>query len=317
MKILYFLIAVFLVTFVSAQETTIMGVVSDTQNIPLPGVNIVVKGTNNGVVTDFDGNYSIAEVKQNDVLVFSFLGFGSQEVIVSGQNTIDIQLTEESEALEQIVVIGYGGQKQKDVTGSVSVVSSKTLEKLKPVEVGQALQGRASGVAVTASSGSPGADLNITIRGIGSNGDNGPLIIVDGYRGDLSSINPNDVESISILKDAQAAIYGIDGANGVVLVTTKRGKRNSKPTFSYNTYTGFQETTRKLPLLDATEYGVLLNEGYAAAGRPIPYPNLSELGIGTDWQDLLFDTSPILSHNLNFLINVIDTLNSSLSCNSI
>src|SRR5699024_5511387 len=130
-----------------------------------------------------------------------------------------------------------------------------------------------------------GAALDIRIRGIATNGENKPSAIIDGYVGDLSLLNPNDIETITVLKDAQAAIYGTIGANGVILITTKMGKRNSKPKIAYNTYTGFQETSRKLPTLNATEYALLLNESYANGGKPLPYPNVSGLGKGTNWQD--------------------------------
>lgn len=300
MKIVYFLMSVFLTTMVYSQGIQIKGVVSDAKKAPLPGVNVLVKNTMNGTVTSFDGDYKLSGISKDDIIIFSYVGFATQEIVVGDQTTINVILEEDSEALEQIVVIGYGTQRKKDVTGSVSLISNETIEDLRPIEVAQALQGTVSGVRISSSSGSPGAQLNITIRGIASNQDNGPLVIIDGYRGDLTTINPNDVESVTILKDSQAAIYGIDGANGVVLVTTKKGRKNQKPTFSYNTFTGFQETTKKLPLLNATEYGALLNESYAAVGQELPYPNLSELGVGTDWQDLIFDISPIFSHNLSF-----------------
>ncbi|WP_025742264.1 SusC/RagA family TonB-linked outer membrane protein [Aquimarina pacifica] len=300
MKIVYFLISVFLTTIVNAQDIQIRGVVSDAKNLPLPGVNVLVKNSTNGAVTSFDGDYSLSGVSKNDIIVFSYIGFATQEIVVGDQTTINVVLEEDGESLEQIVVIGYGTARKKDVTGAVSLISNETIEDLRPVEVSQALQGTVSGVRISSSSGSPGAKLNIAIRGVGSNQSNDPLVIIDGYRGDLTTINPNDVESVTILKDSQAAIYGIDGANGVVLVTTKRGRKNQKPTFSYDTFTGFQETTRKLPLLNATEYGALLNESYAAAGEDLPFPDLSGLGEGTDWQDLIFDTSPIFSHNLSF-----------------
>lgn len=283
-----------------AQTFSVSGTVDEEgTGLPLPGVNIIVKNTSNGVVTDFDGNYSIDNVSVGDVLVYSYLGFLPQEITVGeNQNTIDVSLKTDTSALDEVVVIGYGTQQRKDVTGAVSVVSNETIEELNPIKVEQALQGTAAGVNVTASSGAPGAGININIRGIASNSVNGPLILIDGYKGDLSTLNPNDIESISILKDAQAAIYGIAGANGVVLVTTKSGKKNTAPTVQYDTYVGMQETTRKLPLLNATEYGLLLNESYANNGQDLPFPNVNELGRGTDFQEKVFDTAPIMSHNL-------------------
>jgi TonB-linked SusC/RagA family outer membrane protein len=200
-----------------------------------------------------------------------------------------------------VVVIGYGSQKKREVTGAVSVVDSKTLEILKPIKIEQALQGTVAGVNVTTTSGAPGAALDIRIRGIATNGDNRPLTIIDGYQGELGLLNPNDVETITVLKDAQAAIYGSIGANGVILITTKTGKKNAKGKIAYNTYTGFQETTRKLPVLNATQYALLLNESYANGGKALPFPDVSGLGKGTDWQDEVFSKSvPVYSHDLSF-----------------
>ncbi|MGY5846016.1 SusC/RagA family TonB-linked outer membrane protein [Salegentibacter sp. HM20] len=283
-----------------AQTFSVSGTVDEAATgLPLPGVNIIVKNTSKGVVTDFDGNYTIDNVAAGEVLVFSYLGFLPQEVQVTpGQSVINISLQEDSEALGEVVVIGYGTQQRRDITGAVSVVDNKTIEELNPIKIEQALQGTAPGVNVTPSSGAPGAGINVNIRGIASNSVNGPLILIDGYQGDLNTLNPNDIESISILKDAQAAIYGIAGANGVVLVTTKSGKKNTAATIQYDTYVGLQETSRKLPLLNATEYALLLNESYANNGQQLPYPDVSELGRGTDFQNEVFDTSPIISHNL-------------------
>ncbi|MDX1719262.1 MAG: SusC/RagA family TonB-linked outer membrane protein, partial [Salegentibacter mishustinae] len=283
-----------------AQNFSVSGTVDEADTgLPLPGVNIILKNTTNGVVTDFDGNYTINNIAAGDVLVFSYVGFLPQEITVGeNQTEINVSLKTDSAALDEVVVIGYGTQQKKDITGAVSVVSNETIEQLNPIKVEQALQGTAAGVNVTPSSGAPGAGININIRGIASNSENGPLVLIDGYQGDLNTINPNDIESISILKDAQAAIYGIAGANGVVLVTTKSGKKNTAPTIQYDAYVGVQETSRELPLLNATEYGLLLNESYANNGQALPFPNVSELGRGTNFQEEVFDTSPIMSHNL-------------------
>lgn len=286
-------------TLTFAQNINVSGTVTDSNsNQPLPGVNILVKNTSKGATTDFDGNFSINDVSVNSVLVFSYLGYVTQEYVVKNNSPVSITMIEDAAALDEVVVIGYGTQKKKDVTGAVSLVSSATLEDLKPVDAALALQGTSSGVSVNAASGSPGAGFNIIIRGISSNGNNAPLFIVDGYEGSFNSINPDDIESISILKDAQAAIYGIKGANGVVLITTKTGKKNTAAKFSYDVYTGIQETTRRLPYLNATEYALLLNESYAANGQVLPFPNVSGLGVGTDWQDEVFDSAPIINHSV-------------------
>ncbi len=281
-----------------AQTFTVEGNVTDENNMPLLGVNVLVKGESRGTTTDFDGNFSISGLSEENVLVLSYVGFETREVPITGESFLNIVLTSDAAALEEVVVIGYGTQQRKDITGAVSVVSNETIEEMKPVRLEQALQGTAAGVNVTPSSGAPGAGININIRGVASNSVNGPLVLIDGYQGDLGTLNPNDVESISILKDAQAAIYGIAGANGVVLITTKSGKKNMAPTIQYDTYIGMQETSRQIPLLNGREYALLLNESYANNGQALPFPDLSEIGEGTDFQDEIFETSPIINHNV-------------------
>ncbi|MCO6148875.1 TonB-dependent receptor [Flavobacterium sp. NRK1] len=302
MKSKLFLIAFLLIsTFGFAQNIEVSGKVNEVATgLPMPGVNVTVKNSTVGTVTDMDGNYTILAPK-GATLVFTFIGFKPLELSVTGPN-VNASLQEDAKTLDEVVVIGYGSQKKKEVTGAVSTVDSKTLEQLKPVKVEQALQGTVSGVNVTTQSGAPGANLTIRIRGIGTNGNPDPTVIVDGNvlnnTADLGLMNPNDIESITVLKDAQAAIYGTIGANGVILVTTKKGRKNSKTTFSYNTYTGFQETSKKMNLLNATEYALMLNESYANGGKNIPFPDVSGLGKGTNWQNEVFDKGvPIISHD--------------------
>lgn len=299
-KILSF--ALFLLTSIAFGQTVdVNGNVKDqVSGEPLIGVNIIVKNTAKGATTDFDGNFTLKEVPINSVLVFSYLGFTDKEVMVKDGSPLQVTLEEDAETLGEIVVIGYGTQKKREVTGAVSTVGAETLEDLKPVKVEQALQGTVSGVNVTSQSGAPGAGLDIRIRGISTNGESGPLVIIDGYQGDLSILNPNDIETITVLKDAQAAIYGTVGANGVVLITTKNGKFGQKTKVSYNTYIGFQEASRKLPLLNSTEYALLLNESYAAGGQDLPFTDLSGLGVGTNWQDEVLNKGvPIYSHDIS------------------
>lgn len=300
-KILFSVLLLIIAIHAHAQEYTISGVVTSQQDgLPLPTVSVVVKNTTLGTVTDFDGNYTINNVQKGETLVFSYLGFETKEIVVSNGNNIDVALKENVESLSEVVVIGYGSLKKREITGAVSTVDSEVLEEIKPIKVEQALQGTVSGVNVTQQGGAPGAGLDIRIRGISTNGASGPLVIIDGYQGSLDILNPNDIETITVLKDAQAAIYGTIGANGVVLITTKQGRKNSAPKISINSYTGFQETTRKLPLLNATEYALLLNESYAAGGQPLPYPNVTGLGIGTDWQDEVFNVAvPLTNHDFN------------------
>ncbi len=278
------------------QDINVKGVVKDAATgETLPGVSVVVKGTSVGTETDFDGMYQLKNVKKGSTLIFSYLGMQTKEV-VANKEVINVTLDESAQQLDEIVVVGYGTQRKKEVTGAVSLISSETLEEIKPVRVEQALQGQVAGVNITSTSGSPGAGLSIRIRGITTNGDNNPLILVDGNRiGDLSTINPSDIASINILKDATAGIYGVQGANGVILITTKTGRKNSGIKHTINTYMGFQQTTREIPVLNATEYALLANEAYAANGESLPFPNVSGYGQGTNWQQNAFETAPISS----------------------
>lgn len=303
MKSNYLLIIfLFFSTFGFAQSYDVGGIVKEKgSGLPIPGANIQVKNSNSGTVTDFDGAFSLKKISSGATLVFSYIGYKNFEYKVNSNNTnLTIILEEDAKSLDEVVVIGYGSQKRREVTGAVSVVDSKTLEILKPIKIEQALQGTVSGVNVTSQSGSPGAALDIRIRGIATNGENGPTTIIDGYVGELGLLNPNDIESIMVLKDAQAAIYGTIGANGVILITTKSGKKNSKAKISYNTYTGFQEASRKLNLLNATEYALLLNESYANGGKSLPYTSVTGLGKGTNWQDEVISNGvPIINHDLS------------------
>jgi TonB-linked SusC/RagA family outer membrane protein len=303
MKSNYLLILfLFLSTFCFAQSYEIEGVVKEAgSGFPIPGVNVQIKNATTGTASDLDGRFSLKGLAPGSTVVFSYLGFKNYEYkVLASARSLSISMLEDSKLLDEVVVIGYGTQKKREVTGAVSVVDSKTLEALKPVRIEQALQGTVSGVNVTTTSGAPGAALDIRIRGIATNGENKPTTIIDGYIGDLGLLNPNDVESITVLKDAQAAIYGTIGANGIILITTKSGKKNSKAKISYNTYTGFQETSRTLPMLNATEYALLLNESYANGGNAVPFPNVSGLGKGTNWQNEVFKTSvPVINHDIN------------------
>lgn len=287
-------------SFCIAQNIEVSGQVNEAANgLPIPGVYVTVKDAELSTVTDIDGNFTIA-VPSGATLVFKYLGFKDAERVVTSSETITISMEENAETLEEVVVIGYGSQKKRQVTGAVGVVNTENIQDLKPIKMEQALQGTVTGVNVTSQSGAPGAGLDIRIRGIASNGDAAPLVLIDGYIGQLSDLNFDDVADITVLKDAQAAIYGTAGGNGVILVTTKKGRKNTKLSLSYNSYIGLSETTRKLPLLNATEYASLLNESYANGGQPLPFPDVSQLGAGTDWQDEVFDTGvPIISHTIS------------------
>jgi TonB-linked SusC/RagA family outer membrane protein len=270
-----------------SQQFEISGKVIDaTSGIPLSGVNIALKNSKTGIQSDFDGNFKLSNIP-------------NFELVVKKNEALTVNLKEDKNALDEVVVVGYTSKKKKDVTGSVAVVSSKTIEELHPIITSQALQGTVSGVVVNSGSGAPGSGFSINIRGVSSNTNNQPYYLIDGYEGDISLLNPSDIESISILKDAQASVYGSKGANGVVLVTTKLGKKNTKAKVTFNSYTGSQETTKKLNMLNATEYALLLNESFANNGQPLPYPNVTGLGKGTNWQDEVFKKASISSKDIS------------------
>jgi len=286
---------VFSAVGLNAQTFTVNGNVKDADlNQPLLGVNVVVKNSSKGTTTDFDGNFTLNDVAKGDILVFTYLGFFTKEVVVSDSSKINVLLQEDVSALDEVVVVGYGVQKKKEVTGAVAVVDAEAIAKLNPQRIEQALQGQVAGVNVTANSGSPGSGSNIRIRGITTNGDNRPLILVDGnVIEDLSVINPNDIESMNVLKDATAGIYGVRGANGVILITTKSGRKNSDLKFQVDAYTGFQQTSNKIDLLDPLDFAIYVNDA-ADDTKFFVYPQK-----GTDWQDEVFQNAAVSSINFS------------------
>lgn len=284
------------------QNVNVSGTVTENvSNQPLPGVNILIKGTSRGVTTDFDGNYTITDLPLNSVLVFSYIGFVEQEITVKSNKPINVVLAEDAQALNEVVVIGYGSQRKELVTGAFSSIDAEKIVENNPQRIEEALKGAAAGVQVNANSGSPGAALNIRIRGITTNGDNSPLVIVDGVNigTDLSIIDPNDIQKMDIIKDASSAIYGVQGANGVILITTKTGKNNRKTKYSYNSFYSVQEADNQIELMNNLEYALYVNETEAVDGNVIPYPNLRNLNTNTDWQDELFSSAPLYSHSLS------------------
>ncbi len=280
----------------------ITGKITDDKGQPLEGATIVVKGTNNGAKSDANGNFSI-NAEPGSVLVISYVGFETTEVRTGGNTSISLQMKPVISTSEQIIVVGYGSLKKKELTTSVSSVTAATIEKLSVTRIEQALQGNAAGVLVLNQNGQPGDKPMIRIRGTGTNNSPDPLFLVDGFPvGSIEYLNPNDIERIDVLKDAaSAAIYGARGANGVILITTKTGKRGSTA-ITYDGYYGTQTAWRKVPVLNATEYATLMNESYTnlnPTGTNPPYANPSSLGVGTNWQDLLFDSGvPLMSHQV-------------------
>lgn len=292
-------------------QTTVSGTVSDS-NGPIPGVNIIIKGTKISAVSDFDGSYTVKSVPANGVLVLSFIGYKTKEITVSGRTKIDVVLTENANDLKEVVVIGYGTMKRRDLTGSVSSVSSKSISQTVTTSFEQVLQGRAAGVQVTQNSGAPGAAASIRIRGISSiNASNEPIyvidgVIVDGQSGNanfnpMSSINPSDIVSIDILKDASAtAIYGSRASGGVIMVTTKRGKKGELA-LSFDSYIGYQEIPKHLNVLNLQEYGEHKNtrSDLSIVERDPYFIRTDLLGEGTDWQNELFTKALVQSYNLS------------------
>jgi TonB-linked SusC/RagA family outer membrane protein len=287
---------------VTAQTGSLTGSVSDANsNESLPGVNVVVKNTTNGTNTDFNGNFSLSDVSSGDVIVFSYIGYKTFEYTVSSSFNISISLEEDVEALEEVVLLGYVSQKASNISGAVTTVDGEAVAKLKPVRVEDALQGQ-SGINVIAS-GAPGSKPTVLIRGISSYSGNDPLVIVDGINltlDDMASLDPSNIESISILKDASTtALYGVEGGNGVVLITTKSGKRNQETQFSFDSSYGQQSVEKTIAVLNATEYAAILNEGSVASGGPAIFTNI-DLGVGTDWQkEVLRTDAPIVVNNFS------------------
>lgn len=294
--------ALLLTATASAQSVTVTGQIKDDTDFTIPGVNIVEKGTSNGTTSDIDGNYSITVADGNTaILVFTSVGFAPQEVAVAGRSSIPISMAPSVAALTEVVVVGYGTTTKKEVTGSTARVEGDDIEKLNIPRVDQALQGQVAGVSISTNSGSPGGSSSIRIRGLSTFGDNDPLILVDGVVYDsegLNALNPADIESVNVLKDATAGIYGVRAANGVILITTKKGDKESSPTVDVSSFYGMQQTARRLDLLNAEEYAVLKNEIFGTSGETVPFNNTS-VGEGTDWQDEVFQSAAIQSHSIS------------------
>lgn len=300
----YILFFCFLLSaFAMNAQIKVSGTVIETDSEPLIGVTIFEKGEGNGTSTDLDGKYELTVKDADAVLVFSYTGFSTSEVPVNGQTLIDVNLEEDVANLDEVIVVGYGTQKKKVVTAAIAKVSAADLDDMPVLNIENSLQGRAAGVRVTSGSGQPGDGGTIRIRGSATLGDSNPLIIVDGVivGGGIDYLNQGDIESIEVLKDAASAgIYGARGSNGVILVTTKSGKTD-RMEVGYHSYLGTQAPSRKLAVLNATEYATLLNESWAAAGDSLLFKDVQSLGEGTDWQDAIFNNdAPIQNHDLNF-----------------
>lgn len=291
-------------------DVPVSGRVVGSDGKPLPGVTVLVRGTTIGSTTDANGSFAL-RAPEGSTLLFSFIGFIAQPVVVTSANASSISVTmrEDTQKLNEVVVVGYGTQERGSVTGAISSVNGAELIRQPVPDVIQALQGKVSGVTITSNGGAPGgaAGTSVRIRGITSAGNNNPLYVVDGFPlpdgGDsqLNAISPDDIETIDILKDASAtAIYGVRAANGVVLITTKHGKAGQS-NVNFNAYAGVQTVARRLSLLNAEQYAVINNENRIAAGKPIVVDRLRDpaaLGAGTDWQDLVFRRARIQNYSV-------------------
>lgn len=287
-----------------ARQNMVTGKVLDSKGTPLPGVSVMLKGTSTGTLTNTEGIYSIEVPDQNGILVFSSIGFSVQEVAVNNRATLNITLTEKSAALDEVVVIGYGTTTRSDLTGSVSQIKAKEINAFPNANVLQALSGRAAGIQIRQGSGAPGASSTVRIRGGNSIlGGNEPLYVIDGFpvNGSPTHINNTDIESVEVLKDASAtAIYGSRGANGVILITTRKGKAG-KTQVSFETSYGTQSLIKKLDLMNAKEYAIFYNEQRTNSNLA-PYFSQTDIDgfdEGFDWQDFVFQTAPISNSALN------------------
>jgi len=297
-------------SFATTQQAGICkGLVKDATGESVIGASVVVKGTTNGTITDFDGNFGLDGIKKGDVIVISYVGYQTQEIKWNG-SPLNVILKEDSKTLSEVVVVGYGTQKKANLSGSVAMVDSKELENRPIQNVSSGLQGLMPGVAITGTNGAPGQDAGkIRVRGIGTLNEAGPYILVDGIEtGTLSAVDPNDIESISVLKDAaSAAIYGSKAANGVVLITTKRGK-TGQTKISYSGYLSFQNATNMIERMGSYEYASLLNQALEAEGMSKRFNDteLQKFKDGndplypdTDWYDLAYKTGVQHRHNVN------------------
>ena len=288
-----------------AQEVKVTGTVTDKETgETLPGVTVLVEGASNGTITDIDGVFTLNVPSENAKLIFSFVGFTTQEIELNGRSVINVTMDIDIQSLEEVVVTGYGTQKKSVVTGAISSIKASDLESMPINRVEQALQGRTSGLTIAANSGQPGSSATVRVRGITSLNNNDPLWVVDGVvvdNGGIGYLNQSDIASIEVLKDAASqAIYGARAAAGVILVTTKKGQKGSIKV-SYNGFYGSSAPARKLDLLNATEYATLRNESQIAAGKAPQFSNPASLGEGTDWQEAIFNSNAIKqNHEVSF-----------------
>lgn len=282
------------------QSNIVKGTVADPAGVPVIGANVVIKGTTTGTITDMDGNFSL-DVPKGSILVVSYIGYSDYAIKITNQKSLFIALKEDNQALDELVVVGYGTMKKKDLTGSVSSVKDDIIKDLPTNNISQALQGRIPGVQIQQISGEPAGNMQIRIRGANSiSGNNDPLWIINGFPGDFSMINSSDIESVEVLKDASAtAIYGSRGANGVIIVTTKQAKEG-RVNVDYSGSFSIQTVRKKLELMNGTEYANYYNLFWKnTQGKDFFTPEqISNFGEGTDWQDLIFRSAAVHDHSV-------------------
>lgn len=313
MKLIHLLLSIPLLCSMSlsAQDNiTVTGTVTDGEGTPMPGANVILKNTTTGVQTDFDGNYTLANVPSNGTLVFSYIGFSALEIPINGQTTIDVSLQEDTQALDEVVVIGYGTQKKADLTSAISTIASEELQKTPAAQVVQGFQGKVAGVQIN-SAGAPGDTPEVNIRGINSlYGNSAPLFVVDGmFYDNIDFLNASEIKDISVLKDASASsIYGVRAANGVVLVTTKGGRFNRSAEIQYSTYYGIQQAQNVLQMANAEQFTTFAYESGSVSeiasieqaiqrfGRSRINPDIPD--VNTDWYKQVLRKADILNHDI-------------------
>ncbi|RMG69052.1 MAG: TonB-dependent receptor [Bacteroidetes bacterium] len=289
-----------LVLLLPAQPVSVSGRVTTAAGAPLTGVTVRVEGTPNGALTDEAGQFSLRNLSPEAVLLFSYIGYKPVRLPLAGQTRVEVTLREAAFTTDEVVVVGYGTQRKSDLTGAISSVKAEDLTRIATGNLEQALQGKVAGVQVTPVSGEPGAGAVVRIRGIGTLNNASPLFVVDGMLlDDISFLNPQDVASVEVLKDASAtAIYGSRGANGVIIITTRRGEMGAGGTVQVDASYGWQEVAKLIELADASEYAQLANETALNEGRPPSFDDPAALGTGTDWQDVIFQTAPIQTYQV-------------------
>lgn len=312
-KITFLVLAVLCFQTILAQNKTISGTIIDAFNEPVIGASVHVKGTNLGTITDIDGKYTVANVPEDAVILFSYIGMISQEISAGGKTTINVQLAEDTQNLEEVVVIGYGSAKAKDLTSPITVVKGEALLSIPSTSPMGAMQGKVAGVNIV-NNGTPGEGPEVAIRGKGSFSNSSPLYVVDGmFYENINFLNSNDIQDMSVLKDASAAaIYGVRAANGVVIITTKKGQRNQKAQITYNGYVGFQKATNVLEMANSYEYATMLMEASYEAYQSTMKASIDRFGgsyadadfhnwsygADTNWYDELLRSALITNHSL-------------------